>query len=87
MQAIGGPSVRWSDSDHLLATIADKLGVQIFQFSKVNSKKGSPVPKPRPIIRPGQVDPHRAIGTASMSIAEAEAWKKRRNGSRRPGGN
>lgn len=77
-QALLGERGRWGEVEHLLATIIDRQTTQLTSFAKAHSKKGARVPAPKPIQRPGMIDPDRPLGTASMSIEEAQAWKRER---------
>ena len=49
-----GPTTEWSDTDYLLAMIADSLAQANFMFAGVHAKN-PPKRPPQPVRRPGDV--------------------------------
>jgi hypothetical protein len=65
----GPASMRWTDTDYLLAVAVDLLQAMVWQRSKPGTAR------PKPIRRPGQIDPDRTFGAGGlMSPAEAYKW-------------
>lgn len=60
MQAIGGESARWGDTEHLLANLVDLAATHAWMFLTANSKPPRP-PAPTPIERPGQKRPTQGL--------------------------
>jgi hypothetical protein len=44
-------------TDHLLAAVVDHLAVLAYLHVKTNAKKGTAVPQPKPLPRPGDALP------------------------------
>lgn len=77
--AIHGEKYRWGDTEHLLASIFDAVNAHRWLFQAANSKKSRRPARPKPMLRPGQMDPtRRRMGTARMPIDQARAWMERR---------
>lgn len=64
----GPEKYRWTETDYLLAVAVDLLQAMVWQRSKPGTAR------PKPIKRPGQIDPDRRFGSAAMTLDEARDW-------------
>lgn len=71
-RAVQGPTVRWTLTDQLLASVFDALAAISWQLG---GDKHAPRPKPMP--RPGVDDGTRRYGKTTRSRAEVVAYLRR----------
>lgn len=81
VQAVGGDTVRWGDSEHLLAGILDVVQIGNFYTQVLASDrrlKGDPKP-PKPLERPGDRKKRaKASRTVAQIAGTLEAWREGR---------
>lgn len=71
-RAVHGEHAHWGLTDHLLARIDDRLAVISWQLA--GNKKA---PYPKPMVRPGVVDPTVRHGRTGRPRAEVVAYLRR----------
>lgn len=72
VRAVAGDTAVWGLSEHLAALLVD--AVEIGNWQRASSGRRSPLPKPKPIPRPGAKTDDKKIGSDPIPIRDFDAW-------------